>query len=88
FFNENYQSYTELSEIMENLAATMPTPKRKEVLTDDDKKLIDTLIDSKYESLAKDHAVQIAKADEHLAELLRLDTRYGEAVKTALGEVG
>jgi len=86
-FDENYHSYTAFSELMGGLAATMPKPKRKETLTDDDKKLIDTLIDSKYESLAKDQAVQIAKADEHLAELLRLDTRYGAAVKTALGEV-
>lgn len=86
-FDENYHSYTAFYEMMGGLAATMPKPKRKETLTDDDKKLIDTLIDSRYESLAKDQAVQIAKADEHLAELLMLDTRYGEAVKTALGEV-
>lgn len=86
-FDENYHSYTAFSELMGGLAATMPEPKRKEVLTDDDKKLIDTLIDSRYESLAKDQAVQIAKADEHLAELLRLDERYGQSVKQALGEV-
>lgn len=86
-FDENYHSYTAFSELMGCLAATMPKPKRKETLTDDDKKLIDTLIDSRYESLAKDQAVQIAKADEHLAEILMLDTRYGAAVKTALGEV-
>lgn len=86
-FDENYHSYTAFSELMGGLAATMPKPKRKETLTDDDKKLIDTLIDNRYESLAKDQAVQIAKADEHLAEILMLDTRYGAAVKTALGEV-
>lgn len=86
-FDENHHSYVAFAEMMDVLESTMPKPKKKEVLTDDDKKLIDTLIDSKYESLAKDQAVQIAKADEHLAELLRLDTRYGEAVKTALGEV-
>lgn len=86
-FDEGYRSYTAFSEIMRGLAATMPEPKRKTTLTDDDKKLIDTIIDSKYESLAKDQAVQIAKADEHLAEILRLDTRYSREVRTALGEV-
>lgn len=86
-FDENYHSYTAFSEMMGSLAATMPKPKRKEVLTDDDKKLIDTLIDSKYESLGKEQAVQIAKADDRLAEILRLDERYGESVRKALGEV-
>jgi len=86
-FNENHIVYTEFSDMMSALMATVPKPKRKETLTDDDKKLIDTIIDSKYESLAKDQAVQIAKADEHLAEILRLDTRYSREVRTALGEV-
>lgn len=86
-FNESHTAYTEFSDMMSALMATMPKPKRKETLTDDDKKLIDTIIDSKYESLAKDQAVQIAKADEHLAEILRLDTRYSREVRTALGEV-
>lgn len=86
-FDENHSTYTAFSEMMESLAATMPRQKRKETLTDDDKKLIDTLIDSRYESLAKDQAVRIAKADEHLAEILMLDTRYGATVKTALEEV-
>lgn len=86
-FDENYHSYKAFYELMDSLAATMPKPKRKEVLTESDRKLIDTLIDSKYESLGREQAVQIAKADEHLAEILRLDERYGVAVKTALGEV-
>lgn len=86
-FDEKYHSYTAFSEMMRSLEATMPKPKRKEVLTDDDKKLIDMIINSNYPTLAQDEAVNIAKADEHLAELLALDERYGAAVKTALGEV-
>lgn len=87
FFDENHTSYTGFSEMMDSLAATMPKPKRKESLTDSDRKLIDTLIDSKYESLGREQAIQIAKADEHLAEILRLDERYGAAVRKELGEV-
>lgn len=86
-FDENYHSYTAFSKIMENIEATMPEPKRKTTLTDKDRKLIDTLINSNYPSLAQDDAVRIAKADSRLGELLSLDERYGAAVKKALGEV-
>lgn len=85
-FDENYRSYVEFSELMGSLAATMPKPKRKEKLTDSDKALINKIINPNYPTLAKDEAVSFAKADEHLAELLRLDSRYGAAVKEALGE--
>ncbi|MCM1189371.1 MAG: hypothetical protein NC541_08750 [bacterium] len=87
FFDENYRAYTEFSDIMDALAATMPKPKRKEALTKDDKALIDKLIDPRYPSLAQAEAVSLAKADKYLAELLRLDSRYGAAVKAALGEI-
>lgn len=86
-FDENNRSYTVFSEMMDSLAATMPEPKRKTTLTDSDRKLIDTLINSNYPSLAQDDAVRIAKADSRLGELLSLDERYGAAVKKALGEV-
>lgn len=86
-FDENHKAYTEFSDMMSALMATMPKPKRKEKLTDNDKALIDKIINPNYPTLAKDEAVSFAKADEHLAELLRLDIRYGAAVKEALGEV-
>lgn len=86
-FDENHSTYTAFSEMMGNLAATMPEPKRKTALTDSDRNLIDTLISSDYPSLAQGEAVKIAKADSRLAEILSLDERYGKAVKEALREV-
>lgn len=86
-FNEDYPSYTAFSEMMGGLAATMPALKKKTTLTEGDKKLIDALIDPAYPALAKDRAVKIARADNKLAEILRLDSRYETAVKDALGEV-
>lgn len=86
-FDENYRPYAVFSDIMGEIAATVPEPERKTVLTDSDRKLIDTLINSNYPSLAKDDAIRIAKADERLGELLLLDERYGKAVRAAIGEV-
>ncbi len=86
-FDENYRSYTVFSEMMEELAATMPKPERKTTLTDGEKKLIDTLINPQYPLAGQNDAIRIAKTDERLAELLMLDTRYSKSVKEALGEV-
>lgn len=85
-FDENYDSYTGFLKMMDDIAATIPEQKKKTELTDGDKQLIDSIIDSKYPSLAADKAVEIAKCDERLAEILALDERYGTAVKAALGE--
>lgn len=85
-FDENYHSYTAFSEMMGRLAETMPEPERKTVLTDSDRKLIDTLIDSKYPTSAQNDAIRIAKADSRLAEILALDERYGKAVQAAVEE--
>ena len=86
-FDENSRLYSDFTEMMDGLAATMPKKERKTVLTASDKNLIDTMIDSKYEFAARDQAVRLAKADERLAEILRLDKRYGAKVREALGEV-
>lgn len=86
-FDENYRPYTVFSEMMDSLAATMSEPKRKTVLTDSDRNLIDTLISPNYPSLAQSDAEKIAKADSRLAEILLLDERYGAGVRKALGEV-
>lgn len=83
-FNEDYSSYANFFEVMEDLATSMPEAQRKTVLTDSDKKLIDILIDSKYKFSAELQAAKIAKADSRLAELLLLDERYSEEVEKAL----
>jgi len=87
-FDENHASYTEFLKMFDNIAATIPAPKKKTVLMDKDKRLIDAMIDSRYEWAAKDQAIQIAKADERLAEILLLDERYGRPVREALEEAG
>ncbi len=84
--NENYDSYTAFSEMMGELSATMPEPKGKTTLTESDKKLIDIMIEPQYPALAASKAVEIAKSDERLAEILRLDSRYSQEVRKALGE--
>ncbi|MDE7430661.1 MAG: hypothetical protein K2N34_01900 [Lachnospiraceae bacterium] len=86
-FDENYHSYVAFAEMMNVLESTMPKPKKKEVLTDDDRRLIDSMIDSRYEYAAKEQAAKIARADSRLAEILSLDERYKTAVAAALGEV-
>lgn len=86
-FDENYRSYTVFSKMMQDIEATMPPqPEKKTVLTDSDRKLIDTLISPNYPALAQSEAVKIAKADSRLGELLSLDERYGAGVRKALGE--
>lgn len=83
-FDNNYHSYVSFAKMMDNLEATITEPKKKTVLTDSDRKLIDVLIDFNYPSLAQEEAIKIAKADSRLREILSLDERYGAAVKKAL----
>lgn len=56
-------------------------------LSEEDKKVIDALIDDKYPSLAKDKAAEIAKASPELALLLADDPRYTETVMQAIVEI-
>lgn len=86
-FDENHSAYTAFSEMMGELAATMSEPKRKTTLTDSDRNLIDSMIDSRYEHSAREQAVKIAQADERMAQILQLDERYGPFVQQALAEV-
>ena len=79
-FDESHHSYTAFSETMQGIEATMPQPKKKTVLTDSDRKLIDALISPNYPALAQTDAINIAKADSRLAEILSLDERYGAGV--------
>ena len=45
-------------------------------LTENDKKMIDLLIDEKYPSLAQSRAKELAEADTDIGELLALHERY------------
>lgn len=61
---------------MDKCASILPESKVKLTLNENDKALIDLLIDSKYPSLAKDRVKELALADSHIASLLALDERY------------
>lgn len=87
FFDESYPSYAEFTKMLDDMEATLPQPERKTELTEEDRRLIDTLINSDYPTLAQSDAIKIAKADSRLAEILSLDERYGAGVRRALGEV-
>lgn len=83
-FNETYRPYTEFLKILDEINATIPKPLKKTVLTEDDRRLIDAMIDGKYEHTAREAAAKIARADSRLAEILQLDDRYSSVVKAAL----
>lgn len=85
--DENLLNYTVFSKMLDDLAISIPEPEKKTALTDSDRNLIDSMIDSKYKYAAEEQAVKIAKADDRLADILLLDERYGAAVKAALEEV-
>lgn len=74
FFRCGYEE--EFTNTMEKANAILPESKIKRELTENDKKLIDLLIDEKYPSLAQDRAKKLAEADSDIAELLALDERY------------
>ncbi len=71
----------EFLEVMEKATASMPESKVKRVLTENDKKVIDLLIDEKYPSLAAVRAKEIAEAMPELRELLLLDERYAKYIE-------
>ena len=66
----------EFTRVMEKANSILPESKVKRELTENDKKLIDTLVDSKYPSLCKDRVRTLAEADADIGELLALDERY------------
>lgn len=76
YFKNDYEQ--RFSQVMEKANAILPESKVKRVLTENDKRLIDTLVDSKYPSLAKERVVELAEADADIGELLSLDERYSE----------
>lgn len=66
----------EFTKVMEKANSILPESKIKRELTENDKRLIDTLVDSKYPSLAKDRVKALAEADADIGSLLSLDERY------------
>lgn len=64
--------------VMDKANAILPESKVKRVLTENDKKLIDTMIDPRYPSLAKDKVKALAEADSSIESLLLLDERYNK----------
>ena len=86
YFDENSRTFTEFAKMMDGISATLPKPPKKTELTKDDESLIDSLIDFRYPNSAKEKAVEIAKKDERLRELLELDERYRDAIEKSLGE--
>lgn len=63
---------------MDKANAILPESKVKRALTENDKKLIDTMIDPRYPSLAKDKVKALAEADSSIESLLLLDERYSK----------
>lgn len=66
------------SKVMEKANSILPESKIKRELTENDRKFIDTLIDSKYPSLARDRVKALAEADTDIESLLLLDERYNK----------
>ena len=66
----------EFTKVMEKANSILPESKIKRELTEYDKRLLDTLVDSKYPSLAKDRVKALADADADIGSLLSLDERY------------
>lgn len=66
----------EFAKVMDKANSILPESKIKRELTENDKRLIDTLIDPKYPSLAKSIVRGIAENSPELSELFLLDNRY------------
>lgn len=64
------------SKVMENANSHLAESKVKTTLTESERKLIDTLIDSNYPSLAKQRVKALAEANSDIEDLLLLDDRY------------
>lgn len=86
YFDENNRAFTEFAKMLDGINATLPETSKKTELAENDRELIDLIIEPQYPSLAAGKAVEIAKKDKRLSELLKLDSRYGQKVREALGE--
>ena len=80
YFRNNHANI--FLEVMDKANSILPESKTKKELTEQDRKLIDVLIDPKYPTLAKDTVKQISLNSPELAELFSLDERYADFVPT------
>ena len=78
YFRDNHEE--KFVAVMDEANNILPESKTKRELTEQDKKLIDVLIDPKYPTLAKDTVKQISLNSPELAELFSLDERYADFV--------
>ncbi len=79
YFRNNYEE--KFLKKMEEVNSILPESKVKAKLTENDKKLIDALIDPRYPSLAESQVKGIAILDNDLRELFALDERYSKYIE-------
>lgn len=77
FRNKSEETFVE---VLEKANAILPESKIKKSLSENDIKLIDTLVDPKYPTLAKSTVENISKVSPELSELFALDERYKDYV--------
>lgn len=73
----------EFSKVMDEANAILPENKIKKELTEQDKKLIDAIIDPRYSSVSRTQVLEIANLDPSIGELFRLDPRYAKYFEEA-----
>lgn len=66
---------------MEKIYSVLPERKVKTELTDNDRRLVDSIIDVKYPSLAGEQVKNICAYSDDLAEIFALDERYSKYVE-------
>ena len=71
----------EFTKVMEKANSILPEAKVKRELTENDKKVIDLIIDEKYPTLASTKVREVAEAMPELRELFLLDERYAKYVE-------
>ena len=74
-------SLNNFTDAMEKANGCLPENKVKKELTESEKKLIDTMIDSRYPALAENKVKALAEADDDIRELLLLDERYAKFIE-------
>lgn len=77
----NRASEKQFADTMSRIYSVLPESKRKTSLTDKDKRLIDSIVDSRYPALAGDQVKKICASSEELTELFSLDERYSKFVE-------
>ena len=72
-------THEKFEKIMEEATAIMP--ERKKTLSENDKELIDSMVNPTYPSLAKETVQKIASHSAEMLELFELDERYAKFVE-------